>query len=78
LTDTFARQLGSAIVNKTGLTDDYDFTLDLTPDENRPNPLDPSLVISAMREQLGLSLKYQKEPVDFLVLDGAEKVAAGN
>jgi uncharacterized protein (TIGR03435 family) len=78
LTDTFARQLGSPIVNKTGLTDDFDFTLDLTPDENRPNPLDPSLVISAMREQLGLTLKYQKEPVDFLVLDGAEKVVAGN
>ncbi|HXK05974.1 MAG TPA: DUF3738 domain-containing protein [Verrucomicrobiae bacterium] len=32
----------------------------------------------AMREQLGLTLTSQKAPVDFLVVDSAEKVAAGN
>jgi uncharacterized protein (TIGR03435 family) len=78
LTDTFARQLGRVIVNKTGLDGDFDFTLDLTPDDSRPNPLDPSLLISGMREQLGLTLKSQKATVDYLVLDSAEKVAAGN
>jgi uncharacterized protein (TIGR03435 family) len=78
LTDTFARQLGSVIVNQTGLDGDFDFTLDLTPDDSRPSPLDPSLIIQAMREQLGLTLKSQKVPVDFLVVDSAEKVVAGN
>jgi len=78
LTDTFARQLGRVIVNKTGLDGDFDFTLDLTPDDSRLSPLDPSLLIDGMREQLGLTLKSQKEPVDFLVIDSAEKVAAGN
>ncbi len=78
LTDTFARQLGRVIVNETGLNGDYDFTMDLTPDDGRPNPLDPSLLITAMREQLGLTLKAQEAPVDFLVIDNAEKVAAGN
>jgi uncharacterized protein (TIGR03435 family) len=78
LTDVFARQLGSVILNKTGLDGDFDFTLDLTPDENRPSPLDPSLLVTAMREQLGLTLKTQNAPVDFLVIDGAEKVSAGN
>ena len=34
-TDTFARQLGSVIVNQTGLIGDFNFTVDLTPDENR-------------------------------------------
>jgi uncharacterized protein (TIGR03435 family) len=52
--------------------------LDLTPDENRPNPLDPSIVISAMRDQLGLTVKSQKGPVEFFVIDSAEQVAAGN
>lgn len=78
LADTFARQLGSVIVNKTGLDGDYDFTMDLTPDDSRPNPLDPSLLITAMREQLGLTLKSQKTPVDILVIVSAEKVAAEN
>ncbi|MBZ5609173.1 MAG: TIGR03435 family protein [Acidobacteriia bacterium] len=78
LADTFARQLGSVIVNQTGLDGEYDFAMDLTPDESRPNPLDPSLLIAGMREQLGLTLKSQKAPVDVLVIDSAEKVAAGN
>jgi uncharacterized protein (TIGR03435 family) len=78
LTDTFSRQLGQVIVNKTGLDGDYDFTLDLTPDESQPNPLDPSILLSALREQLGLNVKSQKSEVEFLVIDGAEKVMAGN
>jgi len=78
LTDAFARQMGSIILNQTGLDGEYDFTLDLTPDETRPNPLDPTLLITAMREQLGLTLKSQKTQVDILVVDSAEKVVAGN
>jgi len=77
LSDTFARQLGRVIVNKTGLDGDFDFTMDLTPDDSRPSPLDPSLLIDAMR-QLGLSMSSQKLLVDFLVIDGAEKVVAEN
>jgi uncharacterized protein (TIGR03435 family) len=78
LTDTFARQLGRVFVNETGMDGDYDFTLDLAIDEHQPNPLDPSLLINAMREQLGLSLKSQDAMVDYLVIDSAEKVAKGN
>jgi uncharacterized protein (TIGR03435 family) len=78
LNEVFARQLGRVIVDETGLTGDFDFTFDLTPDESRPNPLDPSLILSAMREQLGLTVKSQKAPVDLLVVDIVEKVAAGN
>lgn len=78
LADAFARQLGSVIVNNTGLDGEYDFAFDITPDESRPNPMDAGLLLQALREQLGLSLKYQKAPVDFLVIDDAEKVMAGN
>ena len=78
LTDTFARQLGRVIVNETGMDGDFDFTLDLTPDDSRPNPLDPSLLISAMRDQLGLTMKSQKAPVEYFVIESAEKVAAEN
>ena len=76
--DIFARQMDSVVVNQTGLNGEFDFTLDLTPDESRPNPVDATLLMTAMREQLGLTLKSQKIPVDTLVIDSAEKVAAGN
>jgi uncharacterized protein (TIGR03435 family) len=78
LATVFARQMQGVIVDQTGLTGEYDFTLDLVPDENRPNPVDPSLLITALRDQVGLSLKSQKTPVDVLVIESAERVAAGN
>jgi len=78
LTTTFSRHLNRIILDRTGLGGEYDFTFDLTPDESSPNPLDPSVVISALRDQLGLSVKSQKEPIDFLVIESLEKVPAGN
>jgi uncharacterized protein (TIGR03435 family) len=78
LTDLFSRQIGSVIVNQTGLNGEFDFTVDLTPDKDHPHPVDPTLLITAIREQLGLTLESQKIPVDILVIDSAEQVAAGN
>ena len=76
LTATFARHLGGVVLlNQTGLNDDFDFTLDLIPDETHPNPLDPSIIVSALRE-IGLSVKAQKTTVDFLTIDGVEKPSA--
>jgi hypothetical protein len=31
-----------------------------------------------MREELGLTIKSENRPVDFLVIEGAERVVAGN
>jgi uncharacterized protein (TIGR03435 family) len=78
MTDTFARHLGHVVVNRTGFDGEYDFALDLTPDENSPNPLDPTLIMHALRDQLGFGLKTQDVPVDYLVIESAERVAAGN
>jgi uncharacterized protein (TIGR03435 family) len=78
LGDAFGRQLERAMVNQTGLSGEYDFTVDITPDDSRPNPMDPTLLITALREQLGLTVKVQDAPVDFLAIESAEKVAAGN
>ena len=66
------------LAEETGLDGEYDFTMDLTPDESSPSPLDPAHLINAMREQLGLSLKSQDALVDFFVIDRAERVVAGN
>lgn len=78
LIDTLSRPLGEIMVNQTGLTGDFDFTLDLTPDDSRPNPLDASLLLTAMREQLGLVFKSENIPVDFFAIESAQRVVAGN
>jgi uncharacterized protein (TIGR03435 family) len=78
LGDLFGRQLGRVVVDRTGLAGDFDFTVDLAPDESQPNPLDPALLLVALRDQLGLTVKSEKTVVDFLAIDGAERVAAGN
>lgn len=64
-------RLGQIVVDKTGLSESYDFTLEWAPDENPDSPV-PSLV-TALREQLGLRLQSQKSPVEVLVIDSLQK-----
>jgi uncharacterized protein (TIGR03435 family) len=80
--------LGLVIVDKTGLTGKYDFTLKWTPDQGAPKfkgadgsvqpagPLADSFgpsLFTAMEEQLGLRLERQKGPVDVVVIDHVER-----
>ncbi len=57
---------GRIVVDKTGLTGDYDFTLQWTREENQ------AALLTAIQEQLGLKLETQKLPIDVLVIDHAE------
>jgi uncharacterized protein (TIGR03435 family) len=77
-TDVISRQLGRPMVNETGLDGDLDFTIDFATDDEHPNPLDPGTVLTAMREQLGLVVNAKTTEVDYLAIDSAEKVTAGN
>ena len=61
--------LSRTVLDKTGLTDKYDFTLQWTPGESRGE----SAIITAIQEQLGLKLEPQKGSRDVLVIDDAEK-----
>ena len=61
---------GRMIVDKTGLTADYDFTLRFS--TQRPgdsNPDDTPNIFTALQEQLGLKLDATRAPVDVLVID---------
>ncbi|HUA62804.1 MAG TPA: TIGR03435 family protein, partial [Verrucomicrobiae bacterium] len=78
LNQTLARQMDRVIVNETGMDGDFDFTMDFNLDPSQPNPLEPSILVAAMREQLGLTVKAQRGPVDYLVIDNVERDAAGN
>jgi uncharacterized protein (TIGR03435 family) len=74
--------VGRIIVDKTGLTARYDFTLKWAPDEapkivNGESGVDagPS-IFTALQEQLGLRLVPAKGPVETLVIDHIEKPSA--
>ena len=87
----FANSLGNftgrIVLDRTGLTGDYDINLTWTPDQmaqrppGAPDPLingaavDPNgpSLFTAVQEQLGLKLDSQRGSVDVLVIDRAEK-----
>lgn len=93
-TVALSRALGRTVIDRTGLTGQYDFKLQWTPDTNQggpeslglppdpnyvpPQPADPNgpSIFTAIQEQLGLRLEPAKGPVEFVVIDSAEKPSA--
>jgi uncharacterized protein (TIGR03435 family) len=73
------------VLDKTGLTGKYDFTLQWTPesqtpmfngtgDGNQGSANTPGLsIFTAIQEQLGLKLESQKGPVEVIVIEHIEK-----
>jgi uncharacterized protein (TIGR03435 family) len=66
-----------AVVNKTGLTGRYDFSLHWTPDEMAGNAegadANQGSLFTALQEQVGLKLVSEKAPVKVMVIDGLER-----
>jgi uncharacterized protein (TIGR03435 family) len=76
LTGSTRDDLGRAIVDRTGLTGLYSFSLNWTPDTAPPsNTLNagggPS-IFTAVQEQLGLLLRSEKGPLETIVIDHVE------
>jgi uncharacterized protein (TIGR03435 family) len=87
LANALSNQLGRNVVDKTGLTKNYDYKLEFTPERGQEMPLGggpggdeahpvesngPS-IFTAVQEQLGLKLEAQKGPVEILIIDRIEK-----
>jgi uncharacterized protein (TIGR03435 family) len=72
LTGELAAATGRAVVNRTGLTGEFDFDLRYAADLNTLADLDavttPELT-TAVQEQLGLRLQASRGPVEVLVVD---------
>jgi len=76
------------VVDHTGLTARYDFTLNWTPDESQfeamggfkpptaDDPNAPPALSTAMQEQLGLKFESTKAPAEVFVIDHVEKPSA--
>ncbi len=76
---TGAGNLGRPVVDHTGLSGTFDFSLEWTPEINGPAPADftpdqsgPTFV-EALKEQLGLKLESTKAPIEVFVVDHVER-----
>ncbi|SEB92178.1 TIGR03435 family protein [Terriglobus roseus] len=79
LADSLANELERYVVDKTGLTGDYDVELRWTPQDSTNAPGDAGIaaepsppLATAVREQLGLRLTPSKGPVPAIVVDHIE------
>ncbi len=68
--------LSHTVVDKTGLTDIYDITLRWSPDDIGSSDASLPSLFTALQEQLGLKLEYNKNPIDVIVIDHIEKPSA--
>jgi len=68
-------EAGRAVVDKTGLEGNYDFTLEFVSSRGAPRANAPSspTIFEAVKEQLGIKLEQGKGPVDFFVIDQVER-----
>ena len=75
---------GRPVVDRTGLTGNFDFALSFTPelppginkDNLPPGFLDHPSIFEAVKQDLGLRMEPQKGPVPYYVIDHVEKPAA--
>lgn len=82
LTEALSTFMGRPVVDKTELKGGFDYNLLWTPDETQARAGDETLsnldperpsIFNAMQEQLGLKLEAQRAPVEFMIVERAEK-----
>jgi uncharacterized protein (TIGR03435 family) len=79
LVHMLGEQLGRPVVDKTGLTGKYDYTLEFPAQESLDAADDSGPGIrTAVQEQLGLKLEPKKVPLEMLIVDHADKAPSGN
>ena len=74
--------VGREVVDRTGLTGEFDFDLQFSPPPTTGSvdagisvaPLDDAAsVFTALQEQLGLKLEFTHGPVELMIIDSAER-----
>jgi uncharacterized protein (TIGR03435 family) len=68
-----SQRLSHAVVDKTGLAGMYDITLRWSPEDIGSSDASLPSLFTALQEQLGLKLEYEKNPVDIIVIDHISK-----
>lgn len=70
---TLVMETHQPVVDRTGLSGNFDFAMDFAPFNAGPNDSSGASIFTAIEEQLGLKLQPAKVPVEALVIDRAEK-----
>ncbi len=82
LTELLSKEFRLPVLDATGLSGKFDFTLEFAPQAPgalpRETPDEASNLISAVPQQLGLKLRSKKIPVDVLIVDRADKIPTEN
>jgi uncharacterized protein (TIGR03435 family) len=83
LTFMLSRRMDRPVLDMTGLTGVYDFTLDVSGLANfsglPPSADDPAVsIFTAVQKDLGLKLEATKRPIEVLVIDSVNKVPTEN
>jgi len=73
LADMLGGVVGVPVMDRTGLTGDYNFALDFAPQLDPKEGETLPSIFSALQERLGLKLESIKAPIDILVVDAIEK-----
>lgn len=83
LVEQLSKEFRMPILDRTGLTGRFDFTLEFAPQP--PGALAPDTtgeggpnLLSAVQQQLGLKLNPSKIPLSVLIIDRAEKIPTEN
>jgi uncharacterized protein (TIGR03435 family) len=82
--DSLTNPLRGVVLDETGLTGRYTFTLDLDgyEDAYKPSPMPledvPALTARGLRDELGLKVESRKREVAVIVVDHAEKTPKEN
>ena len=71
LAEILSEQVGEFVADRTGLSGEYDFTLEWAP-ILEDSTAAPSL-FTALNEQVGLKLEVAKSPVEVIVIDRVER-----
>jgi uncharacterized protein (TIGR03435 family) len=67
------QELSCVVVDKTGLTGNYNFTLKWTQENVEATATSGPSIFTALQEQLGLKLEPMKVPTKVLVIDSVER-----
>ena len=81
LVRTLSLQVGRTVLDMTGLTGNYDFTLQWfpgSPKDADKSPATGSSIFQAVQQQLGLKLEPKTAPLEMLVVDQAELPSASH
>ncbi len=88
LVTLLSAEFGRPVIDKTGLTGDYDYVLEYLTQgpaasigaqaPAAPDVLETPSLQSAVQDQLGLRLESKRGPIEVLVVDRGEKTPTAN